>query len=72
MSTLKEIRERHNYDETHVLTRGFKVAHNDRGELLKMAEELEAQLEAVRGAIDPCLSVDELIAKIQAAIGDKS
>jgi len=32
--------------------------------------ELEAQLVEVRDAIDPCLSVDELIAKITAAIGE--
>ena len=34
-------------------------------------QSLKKQLEAVRDAIDPCLSVDELIAKIQAAIGGK-
>ena len=41
---LKEIRERHEKKE------GILVgnAHLDRGELLKMVEELEAQLDAVR------------------------
>ena len=46
---LKEIRERHDSDDKYQSQRGYcmTIAQKDRGELLKMVDELETQLKAV-------------------------